>query len=216
MVNLKAGLSTVDTLAAHCVLAEEFKKTKPWKSQSGLSRTDKQEFLSKCGLTLTHDDHSVKTLRLVTPATTLLDDHQVHLGLHLLTWGWGQGPLLRLKFVDPLLSKRLLLSFQDTCPEVTATQRQALLSHKQGAKMLLVPVFGDAPGHWTLLSLDLAEDGSVSAVRYRDSLQEQHSACRAAADQLLGILAEGQHLALPVRSNWTYQAAAQTCAASGC
>jgi hypothetical protein len=206
-VNLTAGLSTVETLAAHCVLAEGFEKTKPWRSQSGLSRLDKQELLSKCGLTLTADDHSVEELRAVTQATTLLDDHQVHLGLHLLAWGWGQGALKGLRFVDPLLSKRLLLSLQDTCPEVTATQRQALLSHKQGAKRLLVPVFGDAPGHWTLLSLELAEDGSLSAVRYRDSLQDQHSGCTAAAEQLLSILSEGQHLALPARSNWTYQAA---------
>ena len=205
-INGGPGLGHIQVLAQHCTPAETFRKPQPYKHLNALSRPTKQELLSCSGLSLTAEDHSVEELHVVTEGTTELEDHQLHLGLLFLRWAWYE-PLQGFRFVDPLLSRRFLLSLEDDSAEVTLRHQQALLSRKVGAKKLLLPVYAE-PGHWTLLSLDLRDDGSVNAIRYRDSLSVQHSGCAAAAQKLLKVLmTEGQLMHLPERCNLSYQPA---------
>ena len=56
------------------------------------------------------------------------------------------------------------------------------------AKLILLPVWGDAPEHWTLLKLSKGEDGTWS-VEYRDSLSGFHKGCAENAQKLTTLLA---------------------------
>ena len=182
--------------AAHCVRAETFRKPATWTNQNCMGRATKQSVLGLAGLWAQSPEDAVEPLQLVKSETTWLLDHQLCLGLHLLSWSTEVdmkthgGTLEGLRFLDPLLLERYERSLRDSlpvtsntdvpgaaCPEaVTERLRQNIIQAKTNAKLLLVPVW--APEHWTLLSLSFSEDGSVTEVCYRDSLTQEHAGCR--------------------------------------
>jgi len=57
----------------------------------------------------------------------------------------------------------------------------------QGRCLIVAPIQGDDPAHWTSLSL-LRLEGSQFTVKYQDSLNEEHSHCLSRANAIFGCL----------------------------
>ena len=85
----------------------------------------------------------------------------------------------------------------------TAAQEKLL-----GIKVLVVPVFHEQSGpgseHWTTLVLE-QEAGSVTAVRYYDSLQKESQGCREHAQKIMHHLTNNDTMELPKKKNKRYQ-----------
>ena len=165
-----------------------------WLSLKLMSRAQQKCLLLQEGFFAEYGDEVSQVVPMVVLGVdaSLLDSEHLDLCVELLRWnsekaGHENLQVLGLRVVPPLLTARLALSkLKAGEAEWTEVLRRAVLEYAQGAKLLLCPVFGDDPGHWTLLSMSI-ELGELRSVRYYDSLTQLHDICRANAADILSI-----------------------------
>lgn len=73
-------------------------------------------------------------------------------------------------------------------PEVHEKRLRCVRSMFKASKLMLVPLFGMNPGHFTLLAIEKKCEGEEVAVRYYETLHKPHASCRRNAEAILEIL----------------------------
>ena len=130
-------------------------------------------------------------------------------GLWLLKWSY-EANLLGFNWLDPVLSMRYILSKENQDEDRQTELETCILSCKSKRLQVLVPggkvksgTMGS--GHWSLLSMDFDEEGSLLEVRYRDSLSSQSQVSRNNAHLILSIFDAARQV--PDRCNTSFQPA---------
>ena len=177
--------------------SETWTKPMPWKSQVGMTRAEKQGFLSDLSFWV-GDDEDLEVLPFTAwPKDWFFEQHMLS-GWLCLRWS---AQVSAVTLVDPSLSGRFLVAIAKSADPEEAAQAQVLaqlMLREVKHRLALLPVPSSA--HWTLLSLEFDAAKQVSAIRYRDSLSQECALSRQNAQLLLSVFA-GPEAELPPRLN---------------
>ena len=95
----------------------------------------------------------------------------------------------RIKLLSPSKMSHICQEMQmPDAAERFVEQVGTLGAELQDAKLIVTPVWGNAPEHWTLLIVEKSSEGEWTVV-YKDSLSQMHPTCRENAEKLSTLLA---------------------------
>ena len=235
MLQLGVTLQTCSLPVQYLTAAADIKKPRTFKSLVNMSKSMKKEMLQLCNLlkvkdeededlALPGDEEKVEwqdALEVAVEKQEELLAHHIELAWRFMVWALeapaAAGDMCleaslagHWKHLQNQSQEKNAANAEAACERLVKIckyiQMRASSADTAVQKILLVPVHGMQPQHWTLLVVQMDQDEEkVKACRYYDTLQQEHQDCRTTAEGMLEMIQHGfqqtEMLQLPARAN---------------
>lgn len=191
---LEAGLAVITLPTFLLEKTAGLRKAEPLKNLTRITMSEKRSLLMEIGI----DGRSEATVEALKVKDKEAADQHVDLYAAIVRWSFGLLESSKVQYVELILS-RLVLEDDLQSPqgpyilqpkdEVVAQKRLRILRKMLSlSEVMVMPVYGQGPRHFTLLVLRKREGGAVE-VSYYDSLHVLHGDCLRNAKALCELLA---------------------------
>jgi len=239
-VQLGVTLQTCNTKLENLTDISVLKKPRPFKSLVNISKNMKKQMLQQCNLLalsgeeeaeqdlagLAEEEEKVQwtdNLEVIEEKQEELLAHHIELAWRFMVWALEAPTAAEEMCLEASLAGHWRHLHKQSAEDGEADANTAIqIVEKIGryiqaraaaVEMLIVPVHGLQPMHWTVLVVEINKvEKKVKACRYYDTLQQEHKDCRSTAEGLLELIQIGfqqtDMVQLPARTNSCMQAGA--------